>query len=263
MNTVWMRPGFVRKLAWLALATALAHAAPARTVEETFKVLKTRTGTYTNATVTTKADTYIFVLHSRGMASVKINDLPLDVRQQLGYAAPAPKTGRGARGIVTVASRELNSFNQKIQPFEANWKGRLPAGMLHLKIGSEVFYTLLAILCFIYFFYCHCCNQICLKAHQPKSLLVWFPGLQFIPLLRAAGMSGWWFLAMFVPLLNIVGAVLWSLKIANARGKSVLVGILLMLPLTNVLAFLYLAFSSATPLEAPPRKFESMALETA
>jgi hypothetical protein len=253
----------MRRLAWLSLAVAAIHTSGAPAKEETFPVLRTRTGTYTNATVTTRANTYIFVLHASGMASIKINDLPTDVRQQLGYAAAVPKTAKGTRAIVTVASRELNGINQKIKPLEATWKERWHSGGPNVKINSEVLLTALAIMLLFYFFYCHCCNLICLKAHSPKSFLVWVPGLQFIPLLRAAGMSGWWFLACFVPVLNILVMILWSLNIVNARGKSILVAILLMLPITNLLAFLYLAFSSVTPLEPPPRKFESMALETA
>jgi uncharacterized membrane protein YhaH (DUF805 family) len=63
-------------------------------------------------------------------------------------------------------------------------------------------------------------------------------------MLRAAGMSGWWVLACFVPVLNLVPVILWPLKIAKARGKSVWIGVLLLLPVANVFAFLYLAFSN-------------------
>jgi apolipoprotein N-acyltransferase len=85
---------------------------------------------------------------------------------------------------------------------------------------------------------------ICRKAGNPPGILVWLPVLQSFPLLRAAGMSGWWFLAVFVPVLNLVPAILWPFKIAKARGKSVWVGVLLLLPVTNYFAFLYLAFSN-------------------
>jgi apolipoprotein N-acyltransferase len=67
------------------------------------------------------------------------------------------------------------------------------------------------------------------------------------PLLRAAGISGWWVLAFFVPVLNLVPLVLWPLKIAKARGKSVWVGVLLLVPVINLFAFLYLAFSDGAP----------------
>ena len=56
-------------------------------------------------------------------------------------------------------------------------------------------------------------------------------------------MSAWWFLVSFLPLLNLVGIILWSVNIAKARGKSGWVAFWLILPLTSFLALLYLAFS--------------------
>jgi hypothetical protein len=64
-----------------------------------------------------------------------------------------------------------------------------------------------------------------------------------VPLLRAAGMSGWWLVAWFVPGLNLVAMTLWSFKIVERRNKSPVWAVLLLLPFTNLLAFLYLAFS--------------------
>ena len=66
-------------------------------------------------------------------------------------------------------------------------------------------------------------------------------------MLRAAGMSVWWFLAYFVPVLNLVPVILWPFKIAQARGKSLWIGVMLLLPITNLIAFLYLAFADAVP----------------
>jgi hypothetical protein len=90
---------------------------------------------------------------------------------------------------------------------------------------------------------------ICRKTGNPPGILVWLPVVQLLPLLRAASMSAWWFLAFCVPVLNIVAQVLWSLNIAKARGKSVWVGVLLILPITNLIALLYLAFSSGSSVE--------------
>jgi uncharacterized membrane protein YhaH (DUF805 family) len=82
-----------------------------------------------------------------------------------------------------------------------------------------------------------------MKVGQAPGFLVWLPILQMIPALRAAGMSGWWLLAYFVPLVNVVVAIVWSFKIARARGKSPWVAVGLLLPVTNIISFLYLAFS--------------------
>jgi len=103
---------------------------------------------------------------------------------------------------------------------------------------------------------------ICQKTGTSPGLLVWLPVLQLIPLLRAAGMSGSWFLAYLVPGLNIVAQVVWSVKIAKTRGKTGWVALLLLLPLVNLLAFLYLAFSEEAPAKEE-RPIEIMTLETA
>jgi uncharacterized membrane protein YhaH (DUF805 family) len=105
---------------------------------------------------------------------------------------------------------------------------------------------------------------ICQKTGNPPGVLVWLPVLQLFPLLRAAGMSGWWFLAYFVPVLNMVAGILWCFTIAKARGKSAWVGLFLLLPVTNLFAFLYLAFSNgATAKEDEEPETRIMTLETA
>ena len=52
-----------------------------------------------------------------------------------------------------------------------------------------------------------------------------------------------------MPVLNIVAQVLWCFNIAKACGKSVWVGVPLLLPVTSLFAFLYLAFSNGAPAE--------------
>jgi hypothetical protein len=77
-------------------------------------------------------------------------------------------------------------------------------------------------------------------------------------------MPSGWFFAFLIPVLNIVALITWSINISQARGKSGWVALFLLLPLTNLLAFLYLAFSG-TPRKvkrAVPR-VEIMTLETA
>ena len=69
---------------WLPLVVAVlrtAGAAPNDGHEEKFKVLQTRTRSYTNVTVTTRADSYIFILHSGGMENVQLSELPPEVRK--------------------------------------------------------------------------------------------------------------------------------------------------------------------------------------
>ena len=135
----------------------------------------------------------------------------------------------------------------------------------------------------LYLFVCLCFGLICAKAGKPSPWLVWIPILQIFPLIRAARMSPVWFVLMLLylllpvvllwvggggnlsgqilgpygiifallSLLNLIGWIIWSFKICCARGKNMLLGIFLLLPLTNLLALIYLAFSKS---EGEPRR---------
>ena len=62
-------------------------------VEETFPVLTIGARTYTNVTVTTKSKSYVMLMHSTGLANIKVSELSPDVRETLGYSREeAPKT---------------------------------------------------------------------------------------------------------------------------------------------------------------------------
>jgi uncharacterized membrane protein YhaH (DUF805 family) len=96
---------------------------------------------------------------------------------------------------------------------------------------------------------------ICKKIGQEPGVLVWIPILQVFPMLRAAGMSAWWFVALLLPVLSFVATILWCVKICRARGKSSWLGLLLLLPVTNLFTFLYLAFADGSDEnEAAPGK---------
>jgi len=241
------------RLLWLGLAALLMW--PLRVkgaTEDTFDVFQVGTRTYTNVTVTTKAKTYIFILHAGGMTSIKVAALPPDLQEKLGYASPsAPKPLTNA--VALWGKKELAKLNvpdikSMRKQFEQKWRGQTAARLSALRsISSGLAIAILGVGLLLYLFYCYCLLLICCKAGKPPGLLIWLPLFQLIPLLRAAGMSALWFLAYFVPILNLVPAILWPLRIAKARGKSVWVGVLLLLPLTNLFAFLYLAFSDSVP----------------
>ena len=66
-------------------------------------------------------------------------------------------------------------------------------------------------------------------------------------------MSPLWFLGFFIPLLNVITIIVVTFRIAKARGKSVFVGFLFLLPITSFFAFLYLAFSEGVQKPGPAR----------
>jgi len=237
------------RLLWLALAAMLMRPFVAAGLsEETFPVLEIGTRTYTNVTVRTKAKNYIFIVHSAGMASLKVTDLPQDVQQQLGYAAASASrvtTNPAAIWVKKEIARiDVPKMKGLGKQFEQNFRDQTAAKLsaMHLT-GLTVICVGGGIVLLAYLFSSYCLMLICRKTGNPPGFLVWVPVLQCFPMLRAAGMSGWWLLAYLVPGLNFVAHILWSLNIAKARGKSVWVGVLLLLPVTNFFAFLYLAFS--------------------
>jgi hypothetical protein len=250
------------------IATITGTALGSTLVDPTFDVLKTRTGTYTNVTVTTRADKYIFIQHSAGLSSVRVADLPPDALEELGYSiavAPAPKQGKD---LAKATARQLTTqVNQSLKPFEDALKQQWLAKRAALHIGSELFLTALGILAVLHLALCHLLNQICIKAKSPRSFLIWVPVAQLLPLLRAAGMSRWWVLLCIVPGLNVIAFVLWSVNIVKACGKSVVWTVLLIFPVTSLVAILYLAFSGSDPsCTAPPKptsKFQTQSLQTA
>lgn len=217
--------------------------------EDRFEVLQIGTRTYTNVTVTTKAKSYIFIVHKGGMTSIKTAELSLALRQQLGYAEIGPKVATNNAAVW--AKRELAKISvPSFKQLSQKWHAQPPAGLAAMGLtGPKLIFAVLGIALLLYLFYCYCCMLICHKTGNPPGVLVWLPVVQLFPLLRAAGMSGWWFLAYCVPVLNIFAQVLWCLNIAKARGQSAWVGVLLFLPLINLFAFLYLAFSAGAPAE--------------
>jgi hypothetical protein len=208
--------------------------------DETFALVETKTGVYSNVTVTTKSEDYIVIQHSMGLASLKVTELSPEVQEELGYVTAKSKLDLGSM-TVTAKARSLMEAIPATQIEEA-WNDYAPAGTPALKLDARFIGVVLGAMVIGYLFFCLCGSMICQKAGRPAGILMWIPIVQFIPLFRAANMSPLWLLGMFVPLLNIWTHILWSFRIAGARGKGWGTALLLILP-TYPLAFIYLAFA--------------------
>ena len=232
-------------------------------------VLKTGTQVYSNVTVTTRAKDYIFIQHAGGLVSVKLADLDEATRQALEYAPPPEPV---AQATANWAKKEI----AKLEPARTNMANLLPPGFARKfmrlpgavpranlpRLIAEVALLALA----MHLFFSYCAARICRNAGAKPGGLIWVPGLQLLPLLHAASMSRWWCLGFLVPLLNLAVALVWCFKITRACGKGMLTTVLMMLPLTNLFAFLYLSFSSgkvAEPPAKPRRSADIMSLEAA
>ena len=207
--------------------------------DEAITLLQTGKAKYKNVLVTDRDGTNIYIRHDGGLANVKIGDLPPDVQQSLGYAAPE-------EGVSSQASRILHRVG-KSAPFKMI---RSPGGATVKVDGLEIQLTSADIIgiavgaAVAYVIFCACSLLLCRKTGKEPGLLIWIPILQIFPLLRAAGMSWRWSLTFFVPVLNLVAWMGWCVNIAISRRKSLWWALLLILPVTNVFAFVYLALSS-------------------
>ena len=232
--------------------------------EETFDVLKVGTHTYKNVTVTTKQKDYIFIMHADGMNNIKVSELTPELREMLGYNAASEEAQKKSKSVPAWAKLAMAKVDMP-QLKHLGSSIMHPGGSdMRAFSHSSLFLPTLGIAFVSYLLFCYCCLLICRKTDNDPGLAVWLPVIQIFPLLKAANMPAGWFFAFLIPVLNIVALITWSINISQARGKSGWVALFLLLPLTNFLAFLYLAFSG-TPRKvkrAVPR-VEIMTLETA
>jgi hypothetical protein len=225
-------------------ATNAPSKAPGKTaVDEKFDSLRAGTNVYSKVTVLNKTRNDVFISHAQGMASIKVRDLDDATQLKLGYQVEPPRQTAVEKVIQASNLRQLQRVEDdpRVQEVEE-----------HLVREAEPYIQLLdentthAIVAFVvlsYLLFSFLCRCICVKTSNPPSPLIWIPFFKQIPLFKAAGMSGWWILSNFVPGLFLIAYIIWSFRIAQSRAKSVVWGVLLLLPVTNILAFLYLALS--------------------
>jgi hypothetical protein len=263
MNNVNIKRAFFGiRWVWVALATWLIYSTGAQAAaEEKYDVLEIGSHTYRNVTVTTKTKKYIFLMHSGGMSNIKVSDLSPELKDQLGYtAAEAAEAAKvKTNSISSWAKQTLKKMEiEPIRQLEASF-----AGVGKFDIHSRPVVMALAVAGLVYLLFCYCGMLICRKTGNEPGPLIWLPVLQIFPFLRAAQMAPGWFFAFLVPIINVIALIVWAVNIAQARGKSGWVAFCLLLPLTNVLAYAYLAFSGMPKKPKPVPRVEIMTLETA
>jgi hypothetical protein len=262
------KPGsLVQSKFWLGLVicafvSLFLPLAASAAMEESFAVLEVGPKTYKNVTVTKKAKDYILISHQDGIMSVKVADLPGEVKTNLGYVDTANQKSKAAQASAWVNQTVNQMGGEQIKEV---LNDKVPAAVANLKANPRTLYMALGVFAAAYLFICYCWMLICQKAGVKPGVLVWIPVLQWIPMFKAASMSPAWLIGLFLPVVNIVAWIMWCFKIARARGKSAFTGILLLLPVTNFFAILYLAFSDGDSSESDSRdkRIEVMTLETA
>jgi len=250
---------------WGILAGLTLLAAQPLAAQETMATLQIGSQTYSNVTIESRTPSHVYIKHANGYATIRVKGLEPDVQQQLGYEVAPPKQPLLSRTMLSqklkidpearaAEEKLVQEVQERIRTLDPNLRTGILAGAV---VG--------------YLFFCFCCMLICKKTSNEPGILVWLPVLQVFPLLRAAGMSGWWFflfllgplgmapllgwqpgmsewwfLLVLLPGLNAIAGIVWSVRICQTRGKSGWLGLLLLLPVTNLFVFLYLAFSDGS-----------------
>ena len=258
---------------WASLLalTLFCLAATADVVPE----LQTKAATYQNVTLVSHTPTHLFIQHSRGVATIKVDDVDDQALASLGLsrskngevtalADPGGEASRDREASMAGARRAAFSslWDMFKGLFQDAWRAISPrdAAILGWIIAGT-----LAVLLLFYLFYSFCVRLICLKAGYRPGILAWLPILRDYALVRAAGMSvvsflvlmspgiivplvqdqfvGWEAVALANFVLVVVVHCLWCVRLCDARGKGTFAKILLIFPVTYPFAFLYLAFA--------------------
>ena len=225
-------------LAFSALVTLPIGRADAAAQAEFYPTLKAGSVTYTNVKVMNKTKYDLFVQHAGGMASIKVKELDKSTQLQLGYTLVDPPPTNAPARVPALQDIQIDPQYEELYE-QIVWESQ--EALKQFK--PEVVYGALGALFLVYMFFCYCCRLICRKVGQKSVALVWLPLFKHIPLLRAAGINPAWFLTILLPPVYFIVYIVWCFKIARARGKSAFVGLLMLLPVLNVLAFLYLALA--------------------
>jgi hypothetical protein len=216
-------------------------------------------------TVTQVTKKWVFILHATGVCNIKPEDLSPETRTAVGYdkiLAASDEKARSAASFAPFGHLKFSDMGKIAADWGQHGPQKLKATLDGMTAGNPmVFYLLLGVLAVTYIIVSALFWMICRKTHNSPGPLVWVPVLQLIPLLRAANMSRAWFFIYFVPVINIIGLIVWAIKICKTRGKSPFVAFLLILPPTTLFAFLYLAFSRSAPVNI--RDNEPLALSFA
>jgi len=82
------------------------------------------------------------------------------------------------------------------------------------------------------------------KADIRNRWVAFIPIVQFVVILHVIDRSGWYILLLFVPILNIILAVIWIVKFYLAFEVNVgLIVLSVLIPIVNLVMMLVVAFS--------------------
>ena len=120
-------------------------------------------------------------------------------------------------------------------------------------IIGGVFFLLIIAALYVYFSYI--IYRLAKKTNTEHAGWAWIPFVNLYLLIKIAQKPGWWLILFFIPIVNIIIAVLVWMSISRRVGKPDYLGLFMVIPILNLVIPAYLAFSEpdiTTPTVATP-----------
>src|SRR5215468_6495622 len=109
--------------------------------------------------------------------------------------------------------------------------------------GARIIMFCLGIFLGLYVFMALALQPIANKTKTENSWLAWIPIVNIVLMLNIAKKPIWWIILFFIPLVNIVMAIIVWMAVAEARGKPSWWGVLMIIPVANLVVPGVLAWS--------------------
>lgn len=97
----------------------------------------------------------------------------------------------------------------------------------------------------MYLFSSLCLFLIARKAGVQAAWTAWIPIIQVYAYVAAGGKPWWWILLLLVPFVNLIVMIYLWMCISENLGRSKFLGLLMILPVINILYPAFLAFAPA------------------
>ncbi len=118
-----------------------------------------------------------------------------------------------------------------------------------LGIGMIIFILVM------YVFFAYCLARLAVKSGMPfGSSFIWaiIPIANVFLMLKIADKPMWWIILMFIPIANLVVAILVWMSIAERMGRPPWWGVVIgLVPIVNIVLFLMLVFEAKRPPYTP------------
>ncbi|MBU0516422.1 MAG: signal peptidase I [Proteobacteria bacterium] len=108
--------------------------------------------------------------------------------------------------------------------------------------GPTVIIVYLVFIVAFYVYYALALQAIAGKTGTPNGWLAWIPIANLVLMCQIGKKPVWWFILLFIPIVNIVFGILIWMAIAEARAKPNWWGIMFIVPVMNLVMPGYLAW---------------------